>query len=84
LDCVQGSIRIFNGEKSSFQFISKTGKVLACKGVKNVYEVDRGLARATIEAVFAFSASGMMCPPMLIYPYKRIPSEITQFLMTGA
>jgi hypothetical protein len=45
--------------------------------------VDRGFARAIIIAVFAFSVSGMMCPPMLIYPYKRIPSEIAQFLMTG-
>jgi len=84
LDSVQDSTRIFNGEKSSSQFFSKTGKVLACQGVKNVYEVDRGLARAIITALFAFSASGMMCPPMLIYPHKRIPSEIAQFLMIGA
>jgi hypothetical protein len=27
--------------------------------------------------MFTFHASGMMCPPMLIYPCKRIPSEIT-------
>jgi hypothetical protein len=37
-----------------------------------------GLAKAPITAAFAFSTSGMMCPPMLIYPYKRIPSEITK------
>jgi hypothetical protein len=52
--------------------------VLACKGEKNVYEFKRGLA-PSIAAIFAFSVSGMMCPPMLILcPYKRLPSEITQ------
>ena len=38
----------------------------------------RGLAKVPITAAFAFSTSGMMCPPMLIYPYKRIPSETKQ------
>ena len=52
-----------------------TGKVLACKGEKNVYEVDRDLAEVSLTAMF--TSPGMMCPSMLIYPYKRIPSEIT-------
>jgi hypothetical protein len=43
-----------------------------------VYEFDRRLAKVSVTAVFAFSASGMMCPPMLIHPHKRIPSEIAQ------
>jgi len=43
-----------------------------------IYELDKGVARASITDVFAFSASGMMCTHMLIYPFKRIPSEITQ------
>jgi hypothetical protein len=41
-----------------------------------VYEVERGLAEVSITAIFAFFASGMMCLPMLIYPYKRISSKI--------
>jgi hypothetical protein len=41
------------------------------------YAVERGLAKMTVTAIFAFYASGTMCPPMLIYRYKRIPSEIT-------
>jgi hypothetical protein len=43
-----------------------------------VYEIDRGLAEAFITDVFAFSASGLICPPMLIYPCQRIRSEITK------
>ena len=45
-----------------------------------MYEVERGLAKVSITAIFAFSVYGMMCPPMLIYPYKRIPSEIRDCL----
>lgn len=36
-----------------------------------MYEVDRGIAKAFITAVFAFYASGMICPPMLLYSYKE-------------
>jgi hypothetical protein len=36
---------------------------------KKLYDIGRGLARAPITAVFAFSASVMMCTYMLIYPY---------------
>jgi hypothetical protein len=57
--------RIFNGSKS-------TGKVLACKGDK------KSLARTSIRVMFAFSAAGMTCPPILIYLYKRTPSEIAK------
>jgi hypothetical protein len=45
---------------------------------KNAYEIDRGLAKASITDMLAFFASGMMCLPMLIYPHKTIPSEITE------
>jgi hypothetical protein len=44
LGILQGSKRIFNGEKPSFHVCPKTGKVLKCKGDKNAYAIDRGLA----------------------------------------
>jgi hypothetical protein len=70
--------RIFNSDKSSFHFCPKTGKILKCKGEKSAYEIDRGLATASTTDMLTFSASGMMCPPILMYPCKRIPSEITK------
>jgi hypothetical protein len=45
---------------------------------EKMYEVDRVVAKASITAVFAVSASGIMCTHMLIYPFKIIPFEITQ------
>ena len=77
LDFLQDPTRIFNSDKSSFQFFPKTGKVLECTGDKNVYKVDRGFGKPFITAAFTFCASGMTCPPMLIYPYQRILSQIT-------
>jgi hypothetical protein len=78
LDILQDQTIIFNSDDSSFHVCPKTGKVLTCKGDKNAYEIDRGLAKASITDALAFSASGMMCPPMPIYPCKRIPSDITK------
>jgi hypothetical protein len=78
LDILQDPRRIFNADETSFEYLSKTGNVLACNGDKNVYEVGRGLVKASIRVVLAFSTSGIMRSPVLIYPYKRIPSEITQ------
>jgi len=68
---------MFNGDKSVFQFSPKPGKFLVHGGNKSVYEVTRGLANASTTPVFAFSVSVMMYPPILIYPYKRMPSVIT-------
>jgi hypothetical protein len=78
LDILQGPTRIFNIDKPCFHFRPQAGKVLKCKGDKNAYEIHRGLAKASVTDMLTFSASGMMCPPMLIYPYKTIPLEITK------
>ena len=51
---------------------------MVCNRDNNVYEGDKRPCKSALTAMFVFTASGMMCPPMLIYPYKRIPSEITQ------
>lgn len=42
-----------------------------------MYEFYRDLAKASLTVLLTFSASGM-CPPMLRYPYTRIPAEITR------
>jgi hypothetical protein len=52
--------------------MTKPGKFTACKGVKNVYEFDRGHAKVYITVVLTFPASGVLCSLMLIYSCKRI------------
>jgi hypothetical protein len=76
------------------QLCPNTGKAIASIRDRSVYEYDRGPAKASVTATFAFyvsgtmlpcmviyhltSHSGMMFPCMLIYPHQRLPSDITQ------
>jgi hypothetical protein len=78
LDILQDSTRIFNSDKPCFHFCPEAGKILKCQGDKNAYEINRGLAKVSVTDLLACSASGMMCPPVLIYAYKRIPLAITK------
>jgi DDE superfamily endonuclease. len=70
--------RIYNGDESGFQICPETGTVFARKGAKNVYSVEKGSSKESITVMFSFSASGLICPPMIVYPYKRIPEKISQ------
>lgn len=57
--------------------------MLAAKGARNIYEIDRGLAKSNLTVMFSFSASGVLVPPMVIYPYKRIPEDIRKSMPKG-
>lgn len=50
--------------------------VIAPRGTRNVYEVDRGQAKSTVTVLFTFSAAGEVTPPMIVFPYNRLPSDI--------
>jgi hypothetical protein len=78
LDIFQVPTRIFSGDKSGFHLCPKAGKILACKGDRNVFELDGSPAKVSVTAMFTFSVGGLMLPPMVIYPYERILSEITK------
>ncbi|XP_049949772.1 uncharacterized protein LOC126457500 isoform X3 [Schistocerca serialis cubense] len=68
--------RIFNGDETNFVLCPKKDIVLAPLGFKNIYEVEKGPAKATLTVMCTFSADGKMCPPMIIYPYQRIPTKV--------
>lgn len=70
--------RVFNGDESGFQLCPKTGKVLAAKGTKNVYNVETDSAKESLTVMFTFSAAGFSCPPMVVYNYQRIPQKIVE------
>nr|CAI5852764.1 unnamed protein product [Callosobruchus analis] len=53
------------------QFLEKNPR-----GAKNIYEVDVGQAKASITVLFTFAAAGNITPPMIVYAYKRLPSNI--------
>lgn len=69
--------RVLNGDETNFVLCPKTGLVLSSKGEKNVYEVDHAQAKTSLTVMFTFSADGNLTPPMVIFPNKRLPAEIT-------
>lgn len=77
-DILNEASRVFNGDESGFQLCPKTGKVLAIKGTKNVYNIDSNNSKECITVMFTFSASGETCPPMVVYKYQRIPQKVAE------
>lgn len=48
------------------------------RGMRNFYEVKSGSEKECITALFTISADGQIYPPMIVYPYERIPAEIAR------
>ena len=64
--------RLYNSDETGFSFDAKGRKVVAFKGSKHVYAVSAN-TRTQVTVLATMSAAGQYLPPMLIYPYKRIP-----------
>lgn len=75
--------RVFNGDETNFYLCPKNSKVLAPRGARNVYEVENTSSKMNLTVMFTFSATGVLVPPMVIYPYKRLPNYIIQSVPEG-
>lgn len=82
-DILSDPTRIFNGDETGFSLCPKTKAVLAPKGCKDVYEVSVGNSKENLTVMFVFSAAGVMCHPMVVYNYKRIPQNILKSVPTN-
>ena len=78
VDVIEDSSRVFNLDETNIQLCPSTGKVIGLKGWRNIYEITPGPEKSTLTFVGNFSASGLIVTPAVIYPYKRIPSDIEQ------
>ncbi|XP_045767599.1 uncharacterized protein LOC123868946 isoform X2 [Maniola jurtina] len=67
--------RVFNTDESAFFLQPKAGRVLVRKGYKNVNNVGGG-KKANLTVLITANAAGILAPPMVIYPYERIPTRI--------
>ncbi|XP_017482205.1 PREDICTED: uncharacterized protein LOC108371207 [Rhagoletis zephyria] len=74
-DILDDPSRIFNGDESGFSMCPKSGKVIAPKGFKNVYEIKMASEKETITVLEVICANGEMLP-MVIFPYLRPPRDI--------
>ena len=71
LDVLSSPERILNCDESGFPLCTTSGRVLAERGKKNVYQRVTN-SRQQITVLACMSASGMYLPPYIIYPGKRI------------
>lgn len=81
LHIMQDPTRIFNADESGFMMCPKTDKVIGCVERENGEDLYKEVAndeKAQITVMGMFSADGKCVPPMLIYPYKKIPETMAK------
>lgn len=59
------------GMKRISPFAQKNKKVIACRGTKNIYEVNQGVAKMSFTVMFTFGAKGDVTPRCLYTPIKE-------------
>lgn len=77
-DVLEDPSRIFNGDESGFSLCPTSGKVLGPKGWKKLYIVKSGKEKENITVLITFSASGDICPPLVVFPYMRPPKALVE------
>lgn len=80
LDCPE---RIFNLDETGVCTCPKSGKLLGPKGYRNFYEIAPGPEKQCITVLCNFNAAGEALEPMIVFPYKRIPRDITDSVPPG-
>ncbi|XP_062551536.1 uncharacterized protein LOC134216729 [Armigeres subalbatus] len=70
--------RVFNGDETCFHLNPKSKAVLALRGSRNVYDVERNSSKLNVTVMFTFNAAGETVPPCIIYPYKSIPQDVAK------
>lgn len=82
-DILNDPSRILNGDETSFSMCPKSGKVLAPKGWKNLYERKRGNEKETITVLLVFNADGKIVYPLVVFPYIRPPKAVVDSMPSG-
>ena len=62
--------RSFNADESGFPLCVNTGKVLAEKGARHVYQVTLS-TKQQITVMVCFNAMGQYVPPLIVFPCER-------------
>ena len=72
--------RIYNMDETGISSVQKPGKILACKGAKQVGKLTSAERGQNVTVVCSMSAAGTYIPPAFIFPRKKM-SEV---LLNGA
>lgn len=83
LDVLEDPRRILNGDETSFMLCPKTGKVIAPRGYKNMYQIVKGKEKDAVTGLALFSAMGDMLPPCVVFSYTRPPKDVINSMPDG-
>ncbi|KAJ8968105.1 hypothetical protein NQ314_002460 [Rhamnusium bicolor] len=75
-DILNDPTRILNGDETSFTLCPKTGKVVAPRGYKNIYQVVKGKEKEALTVLIVISANGAVAHPCVVFPYVRPPKDV--------
>lgn len=75
LNLISKPMQIFNIDETGISVVHKPGRVVCELGRKHVYSLTSGEKGQTHTVVSCVSVSGVVLPPMLIYPRKRAVPE---------
>ena len=78
IDILERPESIWNGDETGCQLNPKSGRLLGPTKEKNFYKISAGHEKESITVSCSFSAAGASIPPMVMLPYKRIPSHLSQ------
>ncbi|KAI5646769.1 DDE superfamily endonuclease domain-containing protein [Phthorimaea operculella] len=83
LDVLEDPQRIFNCDETGFFLCPKEKKVLVRKGSKRVYNRVDNDEKECLTVLVNVSANGDIAPPMVLFPYKRMPKYL-KFSVPGS
>lgn len=82
-DILNDPTRVFNMDETAFFLTPTGGRVLAKKGSKTVYSFVQNDDKECLTSLIGSSADGILIPPMVVFPYVRIPERLGTSVPSG-
>lgn len=80
LDVLEDESRVYNCDETTFFLCPKEKDVLVKRGSKRVYNRVANDEKKCLTVLVNVSAGGEIAPPMIIFPYKRLPKNLPLIL----
>ncbi|KAI5708823.1 hypothetical protein M8J76_004042 [Diaphorina citri] len=76
MEAINDPIRVFNADEAACFLSPKGQKVLVPRGSKNVYSLINNDEKDCLTVLLNANGAGMIAPPLIIFPYERIPQDV--------
>ncbi|CAG4988713.1 unnamed protein product [Colias eurytheme] len=83
IDLLDDPARIFNCDETGFFLCPKAKQVIVQRGSKKVYTRVANDEKECLTVLVNVAADGKVAPPMVLYPYKRMPKNLVPTVPSG-